>query len=66
MATEVVKVRIEKKSGLMKIECDGFVGEGCSAIEEIEMQLGTRTKHEDKDERFQYQLHTPATVGMSC
>lgn len=60
---EQVKVRICKKTGKMTVDCDGFVGEGCSAIEEIEAQMGSITKKEDKDERFQYEMHTPATVG---
>jgi len=65
MALEQVKVRIEKKTGKMTVETDGFVGEGCAAIEQIETMLGKRIKHEDKDERFQYNLNTPVTVGSS-
>lgn len=65
MPLEQVHVRIEKKTGKMTIETSGFSGEGCAAIEEVEQFLGTRTKHEDKDERFNYTLHTPITVGTS-
>lgn len=65
MRQELVKIKIEKKTGIMKIETDQFRGEGCAAIEEVEQFLGTRTKHEDKDERFNYTLHTPITVGTS-
>lgn len=61
---EEVKVRISKKDGKMTFECNGFVGEGCSVIEDIETQLGTVTKHEDKDERYQYELRVPASQGL--
>lgn len=62
---EEVKIRIDKKTGKMSFDCNGFVGEGCSVIEEIEMQLGSVTKHEDKDERYQYEIPVPATQGLS-
>jgi hypothetical protein len=65
MASEEVKVRISKKDGKMSIDCNGFIGEGCSAIEEIETTLGTQTKHQDKDERYQYELQVPITQGLS-
>lgn len=61
---EEVKVRISKKDGKISFDCGGFIGEGCSAIEEIESQLGTVTKHEDKDERYQYEIPVPATAGV--
>lgn len=63
---EEVKVKISKKDGKMFFETGGFVGEGCSVIEEIEQTLGTVQKHEDKDERYQYELRVPATQGLSC
>lgn len=62
---EEVKVRISKKDGKMTVECNGFIGEGCAAIEDIENTLGTVTKHQDKDERYQYELQVPATQGLS-
>ena len=63
---EQVKVKISKKDGKMSFDCNGFIGEGCSVIEEIESQLGTVKKHEDKDERYQYELRVPATQGLAC
>jgi len=59
-----IKALICKKTGTMKIECNNFIGEECSSIENIEAQLGTILKKEDKEERYQYELHTPATVGV--
>lgn len=65
-APETVTVKISKRDGKMSVDCDGFIGEGCSVIEDIEMQLGTVQKHEDKDERYQYELKVPATQGLAC
>lgn len=62
---EQVKVRIDKKNGKMSFDCNGFIGEGCSVIEDIEMSLGTVQKHQDKDERYQYELRVPASQGLS-
>ena len=63
MATEEVKVKISKKDGKMSFDCNGFTGEGCSVIEEIEMSLGSVTSAKDKDERFQYEIPVPAQQG---
>jgi len=60
---EEVKIRIDKKTGKMSVETLGFSGEGCATIEQLEMMIGQRTKHEDKDERYNYTLNTPVTVG---
>ena len=62
---EQVTVRISKKDGKMAFDCNGFQGEGCNIIEDLEQQLGTVEKHADKDERYQYELHVPATQGLS-
>lgn len=61
---EDVKIRIEKKTGKMSFDCNGFVGEGCSIIEDIENQIGNTIKHEDKDERYQYEIPVPAHQGI--
>jgi len=61
---EDVKIRISKKTGKMSFDCNGFVGEGCNVIEEIESQLGTVQKHEDKDERYLYEIPVPASQGL--
>ena len=63
-APETVTVKISKKDGTMSFDCGNFVGEGCSVIEDIEVQLGTVKAHQDKDERYQYELHVPATQGL--
>lgn len=60
---EDVKIRIDKKTGKISFDCNGFIGEGCSAIEEIEAMLGSVVKHEDKDERYQYEIPVPAQQG---
>jgi hypothetical protein len=62
---EEVKIRIDKKTGKMSFDCDGFVGEGCSVVEDIEAQLGTVQTHKDKDERYQYEIPVPATQGLA-
>ena len=54
MPWEKVNVTIDKKSGEMTIEGDGFVGNGCSVLEEVEAQLGVIQYTEDKPERHQY------------
>jgi len=61
---EEVKIRIDKKTGKMSFDCNGFTGEGCSVIEDIENQLGSVQKHEDKDERYQYEIPVPASQGL--
>ena len=64
MPQELVKAIIDKRTGILKIECSNFVGEGCSAIEQVEGMLGNQIKHEDKDERYQYQLQNPQPLGQ--
>ena len=54
MGYQTVKVKIEKKTGTMKIEAEGFIGTQCDVLSEVEAQLGTITKTEDKAERYQY------------
>jgi hypothetical protein len=54
MAYQKVNVKIDKKTGKMTMEGDGFVGTQCDVLSEIEAQLGTITKTEDKPERYQY------------
>jgi hypothetical protein len=61
---EEVKIIINKKTGRMSFDCNGFIGEGCSVIEEIEAQLGTVQQHANKDERYQYEIPVPATQGL--
>ena len=62
--SEEVKIKIDKKTGKMSFDCNGFTGEGCSVIEDIENSLGTVQKHEDKGERFQYEIPVPASQGL--
>jgi hypothetical protein len=64
MATERVSVRIDKKTENASFDVNGIIGEGCTVIEQIEEMIGQRTKHEDKDERFQYRLQNPQPVGQ--
>ena len=64
MAQETVKIKIDKKTGVLSIDCGGFIGEGCGAIEQVETMLGNQIKHEDKDERYQYQLQNPQPLGQ--
>ena len=54
MGYQKVIVKINKASGKMSIEADGFVGTQCDQISEIEAKLGSVTHTEDKPERYQY------------
>ena len=56
MAQETVTVKIKKDgSGVMSFETQGFVGEGCDIIKDIEMALGTVQHTEATEEAY---LHT--------
>ena len=61
---EIVKLKISKKTGVMTVETDGFIGEGCAAIEEIERQMGTVSETHDKEERFQYEIPNPNPLTL--
>ena len=53
MAQETVTVKIKKDgSGVMSFETQGFVGEGCDIIKDIEMALGTVEKMEATAEAY--------------
>jgi hypothetical protein len=54
MREEKVIVQIDKKTGTVKIEADGFIGEGCSVLNDLEVSLGTRLNYQEKEERYQY------------
>lgn len=54
MAYQKVHVKIDKKSGKMTIEGDGFVGNGCDVLDQVERNLGVITSTEDKPERYHY------------
>lgn len=47
-----VIVSIDKKSGKMTVEADGFIGNSCDEIAQIEAQLGAVTATNDKPERY--------------
>ncbi|MCK9428996.1 MAG: DUF2997 domain-containing protein [Candidatus Omnitrophica bacterium] len=52
MNQQKVIVKINKKTGKMTTECDGFIGDQCDAISQLEAQLGMVTHTEDKSERY--------------
>lgn len=54
MRQEKVSVIIDKKTGTVKIEADGFEGTGCDALNDLEMALGSQISRQDKDERYIY------------
>ena len=54
MSYQKVHVKINKKTGKMTIEGDGFIGNQCDVLEQVEQQLGQVTQTEDKPERHQY------------
>jgi len=61
MSTEqTVKIKIKKDgSGKMSFECEGFIGEGCNIIKDIETALGTVTKTEANEEAHLYETPLP-------
>ena len=54
MGYQTVIVKIDKKAGKLTMEAEGFVGTQCDVLSEIEQQLGSVSKTEDKPERYQY------------
>lgn len=64
MREEIVNVEISLKDGGVKIEGEGFIGEGCDCLNGLEANLGTITNREEKDERYQYHLPDPAFVNL--
>ena len=56
MTQETVKITIDKKSGAMTFDLNGFIGNGCDIITQIENQIGQTTKTEDKAERWQWEI----------
>jgi hypothetical protein len=60
MPQEKVTIKIKKDgSGTMSFETEGFVGEGCNIIKDIEMALGTVTHTEETAEAFMYDNPDP-------
>lgn len=64
MREEIVNVEIDLKDGKVKIEAEGFVGEGCDCLNNLEMNLGTVTNREEKEERYQYEIPDPAFINL--
>jgi len=64
MREEVVSVEIDVKSGNVKVETDGFIGDGCDCINDLELSLGTVTNREEKDERYQYEIPDPVFTNV--
>jgi len=60
MPQEQVKITIKKDgSGSMSFETEGFVGEGCDIIKDIEMAIGTVEHTEATAEAFMYDNPDP-------
>jgi len=56
---ESVIVKI-KKDGSIAFDCNGFIGEGCDIIRDIENAVGSVQKSELKDEAFLHETPLPA------
>lgn len=54
MLHEKVHVRIDKKTGIIKIEGEGFQGEGCNVLDQVENELGNRVSYVEKEEKYTY------------
>lgn len=59
MREEIVNVEIDIKTGNVQVEAEGFVGDGCDCLNQLELSLGTVTNREEKDERYQYEIPDP-------
>ena len=60
MAQEKVIVKIKKDgSGVMSFETQGFVGEGCNIINDIEMAIGSVEKTEATAEMYNSMIPDP-------
>ena len=65
MAQEIVKIKIKKDgSGIIKFETQGFVGEGCDVIKDIEATLGMIEHTEDTAERYLYENPDPNYINL--
>ncbi len=57
---EKVVIKIKKDgSGQMSFDLDGFVGEGCNIIKDIENSLGMVTHTEDTEEMHLHEIPDP-------
>jgi len=57
---EKITVKIKKDgSGNMSFDCNGFIGEGCDVIKDIENALGMVTYSENKEEAHLYENPDP-------
>ena len=54
MPEQKVKAVIDKKTGKMKVECEGFQGDQCDVIKQIEEHLGVITNTQDTEDRYNY------------
>lgn len=58
---ETVKIKIKRDgSGEMAFDLDGFVGEGCDIIKQIEDQMGVITHTEETADAHLYENPDPA------
>jgi len=62
---ETVTIKIAKgTSGTMSVECDGFIGEGCNVLKDLESQLGMVKSTSVKDEAYQYEIPDPVFINV--
>lgn len=54
MPYQKVNVTIDGETGEMTIEGEGFKGNECNILDQVEQSLGVITKTEAKSEKFQY------------
>ena len=56
-----VKVRIKRDgSGKVEFELEGFHGNQCECIEELENSMGLVENREDTEDRYLYEIPNPA------
>lgn len=56
MPYQKVIVEIDGETGKMSIEGEGFKGDECNVLDQVERSMGVITKTEAKSEKYQYVL----------
>ena len=64
MREEKVTVVINRKSGTVGFECNGFVGEGCNIIADIENAVGQVQMRANTEEAYQYVIPDPVMINI--
>lgn len=64
MREEKVTIVVNKKTGLVNFECNGFIGSGCNVISDIENAVGQVTTTTATEEAYQYEIPDPVMINI--